>query len=227
MNSSWCATLFCAAQRGNVGKVATLVENIAHLKKDFGVNFDVANNFDVAIDFDVAINVAFRVALRNDCTAVVQYLWVYICPQVLTALFPYATTYGSADMVATYIHRLFPQEIEIMRIRRQSTMRSAMANACCIGNKRVAQRLVDIKASIDGMTADTPLYYAVAGGQTHVVLWLLQSKLSPDARIGFSKETPMQVAYRTRHKPVVRLLERALALRANKQTNKQSNKRTT
>lgn len=42
------------------------------------------------------------------------------------------------------------------------------------------------------------MFYAVLGGHAHVVMWLLRSKVSPHARIGDARETPLQLALRTR-----------------------------
>jgi hypothetical protein len=190
------SALFKAAQRNDLAGVLRELEKAVPLKE---------------------LCLAVRVAVRNDCVSVVLHMRCSF-----TALFPaLSTTWGFQN--GRSLHRIAIESgsVQVMRHifdaqRPLLPSDQFLQDACLFGHKFAAQHLVACKAVVSPQgTRFTPLYCGVGHGYAHVVIWLLQSKASLNARVGMFEKSPLAIARDVsiespRHKLVVRLLERAL-----------------
>lgn len=201
--------LFRAAQRNDVVGV----------RRELDAGNSTPNEFALAL----------RVACRNDCVAVVQYMWP-LCQDKEDkdkgALHYLACRLGSTRI----IRHIFTFE---------PTLRgTGLVPASASGRSDVVRSLLANKANahLEGLATNpawinNPLHHAILFGNARVVLILLQANASLNAGIGFrgepalafaqsqargSADRPKTALFQSihmRHTSVVRLLERALNAR--------------
>jgi hypothetical protein len=155
------------------------------------------------------VRLALRVAVRNDCVAVVLHIQCFVRHRI--SLFNFAVDSGSVQVMRNYLE-MEPQ------LRQPVHVNFYLERAC--GHKFAAQCLVTYKAIVNPQyTRFPPMYDAISGGYARVVVLLLQAKASLNAKIGLYERSPLAFARAMsandpthKHKLVERLLERALQL---------------
>jgi ankyrin repeat protein len=180
--------LFRAAQRNDLAGVQRELEKAVFPQEKAG--------------FSQEVRLALRVAVRNDCAAVVLHMPCFLRNRISSLR--YATESGSVQVMRNFL-KMEP------RLRGRVHVNFCLGRACRFGQKIAAQYLVDYKADVDRReNGCAPLHLAASQGHAGVVMRLLQAKasLTSPAEIGGSSAESGGLS--ARHKYIRRLLQRAL-----------------